>query len=219
MTGKAAQTTLQAAITVVCFAYSVTLYSLGVGVSDGPKRLVAYLPGALGILLIVFDRWAWRWWCVNWLVGRPIVEGAWLGALQPSPQSRIPTSGNRGPIEAAMVIEQTFFAVHVTLYTRESASQSSGGMICSIGDSSKQKSLRYFYGNEARAEHRHRSPNHEGAAALSIVGDKPQALQGAYWTSRITGGDIEMHLVSRDVDFSTLDQVKTAAAAKASPKG
>jgi hypothetical protein len=205
---------IQVAISAASVAYGVLLYACGVRLGPEIKQLIPYLPTALGLLVVAFDKWIWRWCLVQPLVGRPLIRGAWLVTIRPSAKSQIPAGGNRGPIEGAMLVEQNFFSVHVTQYTGESTSHSSAAIIRSVGESAKQAVLAFVYANTPKQEHRQRSPIHDGACQLDIVGDAPTELHGTYWTSRLTAGDLELKLVTRELDFSSVAQVRAAAVAQ-----
>ncbi len=196
--------------------YTIVLYLSHDSVKADAGRLLSYVPTVVGFGLILFDLWIWRFCLVHPFVGRPWVGGTWLGTVQPSPESRIPEGGNRGPIKAALVIEQTYWALSVTLMTAESASQSTSASLRPDMESAGRRVLAYTYANEPELKHQDRSPPHLGASRLRIVGRLPTEINGAYWTARLTAGDMKFNLVDRKVDYPTLDAVVTAATAMGS---
>jgi len=109
--------------------YGVLLYLLGLKPEQDLKYAFAYVPALLGYLVLVFDKWAWRWPGIHHLTGRPRLDGTWRTTLTPSPESHIPAGGNRGPIRAYLTIEQSYWTLHATLRTAESASRSSNATI------------------------------------------------------------------------------------------
>jgi hypothetical protein len=120
MTGNPAGLVRRTA-SIVCVIWAVVLYLSGIKFSSDAKHGLAYVPSALGLLVVAFDKWAWRWSGIHRLSGRPRIDGTWRATLTPNPDSHIPADGNRGPIAAAVLIEQTFWTVHVTLLTAEAA--------------------------------------------------------------------------------------------------
>jgi hypothetical protein len=60
-------------------------------------------------------------------------------------------------------------------------------------------SLEYTYTNRAKATLRLGSPIHDGAARLKVVSLPDRGLQGEYWTSRCTTGDMLLHYFSKDL--------------------
>ena len=195
----------------VSAVYAAALYFSGIHLQSALKQLLAYAPSALALLALAFDLWLWKLKGVHRLVGRPRVDGTWLGTIQPHPDSRIPADGNRGPIPAALVIEQTYWSMSVALLTAESTSTSLSAVVRADGDSRGRYVLAYTYRNAPGQEHRPRSSPHAGAALLQIAGPTPTALNGTYWTDRLTAGDLRLHRVDRRTDYATLADVPGAA--------
>jgi hypothetical protein len=139
---------------------------------------------------------------VHRLVRRPRIDGTWLTTLTPHPDSHIPDGGNRGPIQAAVLIEQTFWSVHVTLLTAESRSVSTSASL--HGVTRQQAVLTYTYANEPDQQHRPRSQPHAGASQFNVTGREPQQMTGNYWTARLTVGDMAMSLLNRRTDYPSL---------------
>jgi hypothetical protein len=57
--------------------------------------------------------------------------------------------------------------------------------------------LTYTYAHRPRQELEKRSKPHLGTAALDVVGMKPSAISGAYFTDRYTKGAIQLTLFDR----------------------
>lgn len=154
---------------------------------------------------------AGTWPGIHRLTGRPWVTGTWRVMLSSSPKSRIPAGGNRGPFTTYMTVEQTFWGLHATLRTKESASQSSTATV-TAPENSGIFEIGFLYDNRPRVEHQHRSPRHEGACRISFTGLTPRAATGHYYTSRFTAGDMDFTLLNRSTDYATF------AEAQASPR-
>lgn len=157
------------------------------------------LPDAIGIyavLLFVFVKWAWRWGVFRgWLVNTPVLHGTWRGQLQTT--WRDPKTGSvTEPIEIYVAIRQTFLSVHVTMYTRESVSQSEAASIC-LDEDRGVRLLNYSYANVPSAAVRDRSQIHYGAARLRIILKPELALEGEYWTDRMSSGHIDLRFASQ----------------------
>jgi hypothetical protein len=196
--------------TATSVAYGVLLLAFGQSPTGGAKQAIAYLPAAAGLLAVLWDASAWRWWGLRRLAKRPVVYGTWEAVVSPSDDSVIPEGGNRGPITAYVVIAQTFWSVHVTLHTVESSSRSTAASLRDLGGG--QHGLAYTYDNTPRQEHLHRSPKHSGASDLTIVGAKPVEITGTYWTDRLTHGDMDLVLVDRQSDRPNFAACEEAAA-------
>ena len=201
----------------VSAVYALALYLSGLHLQHGLKQALAYLPTALGLGVVAFDLWLWKIPGVQRLTGRPRVDGTWIATLQPHPDSHIPPGGNRGPIDAAVIIEQTYWSLAVTLLTAESASHSISAAIRLNSDSRERRLLAYTYQNSPKQQHRPRSLPHVGASQLHVAGSKPNMLSGSYWTDRLTVGDMELRHFNRRTDYTTLAEVLHDAGPVASP--
>ncbi len=198
---------------VVTTLYTVVLTLSHASLPAGPARILSYIPTVVGFGLLVFDLWIWRAPLIHRLVGRPRLRGTWLGTLEPAKESRIPTGGDKGPIQVALVIEQTYWSVGVTLMTAQSMSQSTASSIRSDAESPGRRVLAYTYANTPDQKHQGRSPSHLGAAELRVAGRLPTEITGRYWTARFTAGDMKFKRVNGETDYPSLDAVVTAAAA------
>lgn len=194
--------------------YGVLLYILGVHPQRELKYALAYIPTLLGYLVLVFDKWAWRWPGIHRITGHPRLDGTWRTTLRPSPESHIPTGGNRGPIRAYLTIEQSYWTLHSTLRTAESSSRSSNATI-EKRDGSGVTELRFLYENIPQVAHQHRSPVHTGACRISLAGRTPRSISGRYYTDRFTAGDMDLDLISRSTEHSTFAEVASSDTANA----
>lgn len=172
-------------------AWSTVLYLAGVELPTAAQHVVANLPTAAVVLVVAFDLWIWKWPGIRNLVGRPRIAGTWKTTITPRSDSQIPSGGNRGPIDATTVIEQTFWTVVVFMTTAESRSTSLAAHIERDGASKERHQVTYTYRNTPKAAVRDRSPVHVGAVHLCVEGDEPGAMVGNYWTDRLTVGDME----------------------------
>lgn len=191
----------------VSAAWGLALYLSGIHLDDSTRRVLAYVPSASVVLVVSFDLWIWKWPGVHKLAARPRIDGTWRTTIRPHKNSRIPKGGNRGPIESALVVEQTFWTVSVRLLTVESSSMSEVASLRSHGDSREQRILTYTYRNEPRAEHRARSAPHRGACEFAVIGRLPKNISGTYWTDRFTVGDMNLAFVDRRTDRESLADV------------
>lgn len=149
--------------------------------------------GATSMLLLVFDRVAWRWPLVGHLAHRPDLRGTWAGTLQSDWKG--PDGHAIGPIRVFLVVHQTFGDIHIRLLTPESASVSLNAVIEQAQDD--RYAVTAIYRNEPKREVRHRTPIHHGGLRLSVVGVDGTGLQGEYWTDRHTSGSMDLSLLSR----------------------
>ncbi|MFE2352387.1 Cap15 family cyclic dinucleotide receptor domain-containing protein [Kitasatospora cineracea] len=202
-------TTVRTTASLLTTAYTVALPLLGITPTQNAKYLFAYFPSLIGYGLLVFDKWAWRWWGIHRLTGHPWVGGTWRSILKPAPESHIPPGGNRGPITTYLTIEQTYWTLHATLRTAESMSRSNNATIVKT-DGSGIAEVRFLYENVPRTEHQARSPRHTGSCQLSVTGRAPRSIEGSYFTSRFTAGDMDLTLVDRSTEYGTFAEAQTA---------
>lgn len=190
---------------VTSVLYALVLTVIGEPPSQSARSIVAYIPAVLALLTVAFDKWMWRWPIIHSMVGRPLVHGTWAATLTPNADSRIPEGGDRGPISAAVIIEQSYWSTHVRLMSSQSTSESTSA---SLGKSNhgSQHVLTYAYVNEPKQQHRPRSNPFTGAAQFRVQGKSPTQLVGTYWTDRLTCGDMYLTLHNRKTDYATRDE-------------
>jgi hypothetical protein len=99
-------TAIRITATTASAAYAVALYVSGVHIQAGAKQALSYLPTAITFLITLWDLWIWRLPVLQRLAKRPWIAGTWSATLTPTAASHIPAGGNRGPIEAYVIITQ-----------------------------------------------------------------------------------------------------------------
>jgi len=148
------------------------------------------------LLVLIFTNWAWRLPIFKgWLVPFPDLQGTWKGTLQ-STWIDPATSQKIQPKDVMLVIKQTFSNISCVMYTDESNSFSNTAQINQDDDSGIFR-LSYNYTNRSKANVRDRSAIHDGAAILKVITEPEKSLEGEYWTSRKTTGDISVKFISK----------------------
>lgn len=151
----------------------------------------------------IFTKWAWRWKIFRgWVVKIPDLQGTWHGTLT-STWVDPSTNQKLRPIEIQFVVKQSFDKLDCHLYTKESASYSTAADI--NRDQGGALYLNYNYTNRPRALLRERSEIHDGAAVLKIT-RTPYSLEGEYWTSRKTTGEIKLKFYSKKLSEKFIGQ-------------
>jgi len=137
------------------------------------------------IICTLFVSWAWKWKIFQgWLVPFPCLSGKWDGEIT----STYNTENKLIPVE--VTIKHHFFNIQIKVKTNESTSISTCGSF-DIDEDRGLKQLIYSYQNNPKATVRNRSEIHYGTTRLEIS-DSAKALEGEYWTSRKTIGDIKL---------------------------
>jgi len=137
------------------------------------------------VICTLFVLWAWKWMIFQgWLVPFPCLSGKWNGEII----STFNSENKSIPIE--VVIKHHFFNIQIRVKTNESTSISTCGSF-DIEEDRGLKQLIYTYQNNPKATVRDHSEIHYGTARLEIS-DDTKTLEGEYWTSRKTTGDIKL---------------------------
>jgi hypothetical protein len=135
------------------------------------------------LICTLFVTWAWKWEIFQgWLVPFPCLSGKWEGEIKSTYNSE------NNSISVRVVIKHHFFIIQIKIKTNESSSIST----CGSFDIDEDRGLRqviYSYQNNPKAIVRGRSEIHYGTTRLEI-NDDANVLEGEYWTSRKTTGDI-----------------------------
>ena len=146
---------------------------------------------------IVFIKWFWKLKIFYpWLVQTPNLSGNWEGTIISNWNE-----GNRDPIPMKITIDQTFLNIQVRVKTDESRSFSVAASF-DIDKDRGQQSLFYTYLNTPKAGIRDRSEIHYGSALLVFEGFEVNEMEGEYWTSRETTGDIHLKRAEKSVEIA-----------------
>ena len=199
--------TVRLTTVVVGAAYAGALYISGEHLQAGLKQALSYLPAFAVLAVTLWDVWLWRQPFVHRFARRPVLAGTWRATLKPTADSHIPLGGNRGPIEAYVIITQSYWSISVRQYTVESRSESKAAM-WSGGSTSSNKILTFTFANMPKQELESRSRSHPGTAAVDVVGSQPRILSGYYFTDRYTKGDMTLALFDRSVDHPDFDSAQ-----------
>jgi predicted pore-forming effector associated with SMODS systems len=164
-----------------------------------PAAVTAYV-----ILSYASSKWLWRLPILQgWLVPFPDLQGIWQGEIK-STWTDPKAHQALHPISAILVIRQDFFSISCAMHTKESDSYSAAALI-SVDDESGRLRLSFNYTNKPKVMARDRMAIHYGAAILQIGDGPTRMLQGEYWTSRRTTGEILLKFRSRTLFPNPLD--------------
>jgi SMODS-associating 2TM, beta-strand rich effector domain len=181
-------------------------HSLVIGweaIKELPHAIVIY-----GILYLLFAKWGWRLRVFHpWLVPHPDLSGTWEGEVR-STWTNPATGSGIAPIPSRLIIKQTFSSISCVLVTGESQSYSLTAQINEDDDSGVLQ-LSYAYTNRPRARVRFRSEIHDGAAILTVREDDGMVLDGEYWTSRKTTGEMTFKRVSKTTSVPLMKEDET----------
>jgi hypothetical protein len=134
------------------------------------------------VLLLIFDRWAWRWLPVA-VSKRPNLQGTWKAQLNYQWPAGTPTQTK----DCFVVIRQTYTTVSVAMHFDISDSHSRSAAIV---ETNGQRSLWWSYLSVAHTLEQGDNPPHRGGAELAISLKPRTSLAGDYWTERKTHGRV-----------------------------
>lgn len=146
--------------------------------------------GLLGIILIVFERWAWKLPILHdWFVPRPNLSGTWEVTLQ-SGWGDKKGKQRASPIHGYMTVRQTYSTLSMHLMTEESSSEFIASSVVRSDDGTYQVAA--LYRNTPKVLIQDRSRIHHGGMLLRVLGNPPYSLEGYYWTDRDTQGEMRL---------------------------
>lgn len=139
------------------------------------------------VIWLLFIKWGWKWKVFYpWLVPFPDLSGDWSGTIKSNWKEK-----KLEPIPTEVSITQTFFNIQVRIKTGESRSYSIGASF-DIDKERGFQQLFYSYLNTPKPGVRERSEIHYGSTLLNFEGFNVTKMDGEYWTSRETTGEIEL---------------------------
>jgi hypothetical protein len=155
-------------------------------------RDFSYTVGVNIVIWIIFIKWIWK--CqlfYDWLVPFPNVQGKWEGEIFTRSKDSTTVS-----IPVELTINQSFFHLSILLSSTESESNS----IAAFFNIDKERGIRqviYSYGNTPKPLLRERSQIHFGTTMLKFHKVPVNEMEGEYWTSRGTFGEIKIKRVDK----------------------
>ena len=201
-----AQRYIKAIIYTAVLAWTVVLYVNHQTIKAPWLRNLSIVITIVLYVVIAFDFWLWKLpFLHDWFVKRPVIDGTWKVKLRSNWKDPGAQGATLPPIEAYMVVRQTFSTLSMRLLTAESQSELVGTEIVCSAD--RQYCVSGVYRNEPRFDARPKSEIHYGAVWLRVSTDPVRQLTGHYWTDRSTAGEMELSNRQRH-KFQTFDSAK-----------
>lgn len=171
---------------LIIFLITQNLESIDVG------KTFSNISAAISINIIIWMVFVKSLWKKKlfypWLVQVPNLSGDWEGYVVSS------FTDDAVQIPISITIHQTFLNIQVRVNTDESRSFSlSASFDIDLGQGKQQ--LFYSYLNTPKPTVRDRSGIHYGSTLLIFDGFEVNEMEGEYWTSRETTGEIHMHRI------------------------
>lgn len=144
-------------------------------------------------LLILIDKYLWKYKCFSWLISVPNLQGRYEGALH----FTHPTNGKKSDLKCIMTIHQTASKIVVNTFfiTEEGnkSSRSTSKVASIVKNTDDTYSLIFTYENRGNGDFQ----PHYGTNVLQFI-ENDRVLNGNYYTNRIpqTKGEIGVEYVS-----------------------
>lgn len=137
---------------------------------EGPSILFFY-----GLLFVIFDKWAWKFFRKISFIKTPNLNGEWGGYLRTS------FDEHSSEMKASLKIFQTWTKIKIILTTEQSLSYSETASL--VIEAAEGKYLSYQYVNEPKSVAVKTMSIHKGTARL-LFNEKESALNGEYYSGR-----------------------------------
>lgn len=202
---KRPDTLVKSVVLIVAFVYSIAIYVSGIELNSVIVKILSVLPTLAISLLILWDYTALKVPLLRKFTNRPRFDGLWKVSMMPTTESHIPEGGNRGPIPGYMIVKQTFWNLHITQFTEQSASESIAYTWKRSEEGGPVK-LSYIYRNMPKAKHLSRSNPSDGCSSIDFRSMSPKVLESTYFTNRYTQGDIDLTHLTRASEFGSYSE-------------
>jgi len=186
---------LVALVALAAVVWAADLIRHGWSITGSFFSPISLVVTVLAGVLVAFDQTAWSWPGVRSLAKRKDLRGTWRGTIA-SNWARPETGTGIAPIEAYLVVRQTFSTLHLRLLTVEAQSMTLVATLVAETDGTCMVAA--IYRGEPRLAVRDRSAIHHGGMLLRVDA-AGRSLAGSYWTDRRTHGELEFHFLSREL--------------------
>lgn len=195
---------VRAVVIIVSSAYAVLIFVLGFDLLPWWRVLVSMFPILAAGFVMAWDLWIWRWPGIIRLFRRPDLRGLWRVTLSPHEDSAIPEGGNWGPVVAYLEVRQTFWSIHLKLYTLQSSSRSTAFSWINTPEN-EVDCLSYIYDGMPKISETSFITRNIGVGTLAPTSLKPTQIEGRYFTDRPTKGDLVMEFVDRTSGYPSFN--------------
>lgn len=172
----------------------------GQSIDQNGLKWVSGASSTVIVLLLIFDRWAWRWPLIRSIsehLGHRVIHGTWKGKIEFDKDS----NRKPGKVDCFLSIHQTFSTVEIRGYFSTSNSYSITATIDK--PRSTHTRLVYVYHGEAPFGKRDKNRPNNGTAFLDIIGKPVESITGSYFTDRDGGtGRIKLSKHSKKLSES-----------------
>lgn len=173
---------------VKCLWVTLVLYAIRIWISF-PESVYDWIGAAgdaISVSLIIMGAYAGFLWRINPFEKTPKFMGRYSGKIFYC------YKGVSGEKETSVIVKQTLLSVKVQIKTNEITSNT---IVGDIVEENGEYALYYTYITNPKIKYSKENPIQRGTCRL--VKNNKKELNGIYWTSRNTTGDIELKKKSR----------------------
>ncbi|WNZ79434.1 hypothetical protein [Pseudomonas sp. P105] len=140
-------------------------------------------------MFFIFCKWGWKFSILPEVIGRPVLEGVWIGELVSNYQ--VVPGESMPPVKMVFVIKQTYLTLSLQSF---SAFQSGSSEVEAILSNPRTGSVRLTYIFELRSPYKGEVRLVKGVGDLNVISN--ELLKGGYWTNSPSNGELKMKKVS-----------------------
>ncbi len=139
----------------------------------------------------LYFKWGWKIPIIKYLVYKPNLSGTWLGMFHSDWKDD--KGCNPPPAKIVLVIRQNWLKISVIAITERFKSRSYAEFL-SFDEDRGIKLLAYLYSDTSNRLGT--QGNREGVAELELTDSIPKKLDGRFWTSTKTSGEMRLKFIS-----------------------
>ncbi len=137
--------------------------------------------------------WGWKIYPFSFIFYRPNLNGTWSGQLYSDWKD---DHGDTTPAkEFHIVIRQSFYRIHFTTFTDSFVGTSYAETFRLDKDEGLKNIAYLFIKDTSQASN---SSIHEGATELRLIESNPRILEGKYFSSQKTNGEIKVNFIAKN---------------------
>jgi hypothetical protein len=171
------------------------------GLTDIARMASSALVGVT-LLFWAFYKWCWRWGRIPRWIGRPSIHGVWIGSLSSDfgrDKGELPLV-----VPIAFVVRQSYLTLSIQSFT---ATQTGESKVEALMHNARTDATRLAYVFELKNEYPGESSLVHGAGDL-LLASGDNVLQGHYWTSTPSNGNLRLRRVCADCgDLRQFDDI------------
>ncbi|WP_460140492.1 Cap15 family cyclic dinucleotide receptor domain-containing protein [Pseudomonas sp. S2_E01] len=165
------------------------------------------------VLFFLFYKLVWKFWKIPKWLGRPVLEGTWIGEL--SSNYKIDERNQALVLPIVFIVKQSYLTLSIRSLTEHQVGESK---VEAILENKKTGIFRLAYVYELQNEYQGRTTLINGAGDLQLS-NLNLKLSGSYWTSSPTNGVIRLRKIASKIEIQSFKDAKSLWPNKSDWKG